>query len=172
MTLNEAIEYYDKKVNCSEFPNNSDLISRQAAIDELHGKDPSQIWDTADVEVWLNALPSTQSKKRMEERTETHARDLISRQAAIDALWKALYEYEDKTEKQFEESEDLDVGNWIGHRIFIQNMNDIDRQMILNLPPAQPERKTGSAQNAGINHRKNTCFARTAAHTCRRKVIK
>ena len=23
--------------------------------------------------------------------------DLISRQAAIDALWKALYEYEDKT---------------------------------------------------------------------------
>lgn len=65
--------------------------------------------------------------------------DLISRQATIDALWKALYEYEDKTEKQFQESEDLDVGDWIGHRIFVQNMNDIDRQTILNLPPAQPE---------------------------------
>ena len=44
--------------------------------------------------------------------------DLISRQAAIDALWKALYEYEDKTEKQFQESEDLDIGDWIEHRIF------------------------------------------------------
>ncbi len=65
--------------------------------------------------------------------------DLISRQAAIDALWKALYEYEDKTEKQFQESEDLDVGDWIEYRIFVQNMNDIDRQTILNLPSAQPE---------------------------------
>lgn len=37
-----------------------DTISRQAAIDELHGKDPSQIWDTADVEVWINTLPSAQ----------------------------------------------------------------------------------------------------------------
>jgi len=69
--------------------------------------------------------------------------DLISRQAAIDALWKALYEYEDKTEKQFQESEDLDVRVWIGHRIFVQNMNDIDRQTILNLPSVQPERKEG-----------------------------
>ena len=64
--------------------------------------------------------------------------DTILRAAAIDALWKALYEYEDKTEKQFQESEDLDVGDWIEHRIFVQNMNDIDRQTILNLPSAQP----------------------------------
>lgn len=67
--------------------------------------------------------------------------DLISRQAAIDALWKALYEYEDKTAKKFQESEDLDIQDWIEHRIFVQNMNDIDRQTILNLPPAQPEPK-------------------------------
>lgn len=66
--------------------------------------------------------------------------DLISRQAALDALWKALYEYEDKTEKQFQESDELDVGDWIVHRIFVQNMSDIDRQVILNLPSAQPER--------------------------------
>ena len=38
----------------------NDLIDRQAAIDVLHGKDPSQIWDTADIEVWVNALPSAQ----------------------------------------------------------------------------------------------------------------
>lgn len=69
--------------------------------------------------------------------------DLISRHDAIDALWKALYEYEDKTEKQFQESEDLDVGDWILHRVFVQNMSDIDRQTILNLPSAQPEQKKG-----------------------------
>ena len=60
--------------------------------------------------------------------------DPIDRQAAINALWKALHTYEDKTEKQFQESDDLDVGDWIVHRIFVQNMSDIDRQTILNLP--------------------------------------
>ena len=69
--------------------------------------------------------------------------DTIGRQAVIDALWKALYEYEDKTEKQFQESEDLDVGDWILHRIFVQNMSDIDRQAILNLPSAQLELRRG-----------------------------
>jgi hypothetical protein len=69
--------------------------------------------------------------------------DPISRQAAISALWKALYEYEDKTERQFIDSEELDVTDWFQHRIFVQNMSDIDRQTIINLPPAQPERKKG-----------------------------
>ena len=66
---------------------------------------------------------------------------LIDRQQAIEALRKALYEYEDKTEKQFQESEDLDIQDWIQHRIFVQNMNDADVQTIINLPPAQPERQ-------------------------------
>lgn len=64
--------------------------------------------------------------------------DLISRQAAVDALWKALFEYEDKMEKKFQESEDLDIQDWIQHRIFVQNMSDIDRRTILDLPPAEP----------------------------------
>ena len=62
--------------------------------------------------------------------------DLISRQATIDALWKALFEYEDKTEKQFIETDELDVEDWVQHRVFVQNMNDIDRQTILDLPSA------------------------------------
>ena len=41
-----------------------DCISREAAIDDLHGKDPSQIWDTADIEVWVNALPSAQPEQQ------------------------------------------------------------------------------------------------------------
>lgn len=63
----------------------------------------------------------------------------ISRQAAVNALWKALYEYEDKTEKQFIESEELGVRDWFLHRIFVQNMSDIDRKTILALQSAQPE---------------------------------
>ena len=65
--------------------------------------------------------------------------DLISRQDAIDALWRALFDYEDKAEKQFQESDELDISEWIKHRIFVQNMSDIDRQTILNLPSAQTE---------------------------------
>ena len=57
--------------------------------------------------------------------------DSISRRTAIDALWKALYDYEDKTEKQFQELKELDIGD--------QNMNDIDRKTILDLPSEQPE---------------------------------
>jgi hypothetical protein len=74
--------------------------------------------------------------------------DVIYRQAAIDALWKALYEYEDKTEKQFQESDELDIGDWTIHRIFVQNMSDIDMQTIRNLPSAEPERKN---EPAGCN---------------------
>ena len=76
--------------------------------------------------------------------------DLILRQAAIDALWKALYEYEDKTEKQFIESDELDVGDWVRHRVFVENMSDIDRQVILNLPPAQPEQKEPCSACEGL----------------------
>jgi len=67
--------------------------------------------------------------------------DCISRKAAIDALWKALHEYEDKTEKQFLESKELDVADWFQHRIFVQNMSDIDRQTILDLPSVAPQSK-------------------------------
>ena len=83
--------------------------------------------------------------------------DAISKAAAIGALWKALYEYEDKTEKQFQESKDLDVGDWIGHRIFVQNMNDIDRQTILNLPSAQPDLDEWCTDCAEYDHDRHCC---------------
>lgn len=70
---------------------------------------------------------------------EEPCENCISRQATIDALWKALFEYEDKTEKQFLESEELDVYDWFQHRIFVQNMSDIDRQTILNMPSVTPK---------------------------------
>ena len=111
-----------------------DTISRAAAIDALNRLEytPGE-WATNGLTMCKDAI------KALPSATDTNVGgNLIDRQAAIDALWEALYEYEDKTEKQFQESEDLDVGDWIEHRIFVQNMNDIDRQTILNLPSAQP----------------------------------
>ena len=83
--------------------------------------------------------------------------DLIDRQAAIDALWKALYEYEDKTEKQFIESEELDVGDWFLHRIFVQNMSDIDIQTILNLPSAHRPADEWCTDCKEYDHDKHCC---------------
>ena len=92
-----------------------------------------------DVE-WLKTHFNTTEAKLYGQPNE----DCISRKAAIDALWKALHEYEDKTENQFSESKELDVADWFQHRIFVQNMSDIDRQTILNLPSVtpQPEKHT------------------------------
>lgn len=113
-----------------------DLISRAAAIDDLHGKDPSQIWDTADIEVWVNALPPAQPEKRTEERTETYACDCISRQAALDALDVLCQEHRYKipgkgeTYSQYNEA-------W-------QDALDRAEGAIFNLPSAQPERMRGT----------------------------
>lgn len=63
--------------------------------------------------------------------------ELIWKSDAINALWKALYEFEYRTKKRFQESEELDVSDWIQHRIFVQNMSDVDRQTIIDLSPAQ-----------------------------------
>ena len=107
----------------------TDLISRRDAIKD------AESWVAVDeyekhlqknVVEWLKEFPSA------------NVGELIRRQDAIDALWKALYDYEDRTEKQFIESDELDIGDWILHRIFVQNMSDIDRQTILNLPSTQP----------------------------------
>lgn len=85
--------------------------------------------------------------------------DLISRQAAIDALWKALHAYEDKTERQFIETDELNVGDWMEHRIFVQNMNDIDRQTILELPSAERHGKWvyGEDEDGVDGYRCNKC---------------
>lgn len=131
-----------------------DCISRQAAIEALarmmprsytpDGSHPVDEEIFRAQEIFADCIEALEILTPVQPATNcseipNSSDDTISRQAAIDALWKTLYEYEDETEKQFLESEELDVGEWIGHRIFVQNMNDIDRQTILNLPSAQPE---------------------------------
>lgn len=63
----------------------------------------------------------------------------IDREDAIKALRQALYEYEDKMEKRFLNSDELDIYDWSEHEIFVQNMNDIDCKRILEMPDADVE---------------------------------
>ena len=65
--------------------------------------------------------------------------DLISRQDAIDAMWKALYAYEDLTEKQFMEHEELELEDWFQHRIFVQRMHEECMKAVNSLPSAEPK---------------------------------
>ena len=46
----------------------SDLIDRDYAIDGLHSKSQLQMWDTEDVEVWINELPSAEPEKEIPRR--------------------------------------------------------------------------------------------------------
>ena len=68
----------------------TDTISRQVAITALShmcSEDEKGITvSRANVDSMLKSLPSAQPEERTEKHTETHACDLISRQAAIDAL--------------------------------------------------------------------------------------
>lgn len=62
--------------------------------------------------------------------------EFIERAVAVAALNKALFAYEDETEAQFKNDPELDISEWFFHRIFVQNMNGIDRQTILDIPAA------------------------------------
>lgn len=68
--------------------------------------------------------------------------DLIRRQDAIDAMWKALYAYEDLTEKQFMEHEELELKDWFLHRIFVQRMHEECMKAVEALPYRITEYKT------------------------------
>jgi hypothetical protein len=63
--------------------------------------------------------------------------DLISRADAIKAMWKALYAYEDLTEKQFMEHEELELKDWFQHRIFVQRMHEECMKAVESLPSAE-----------------------------------
>ena len=103
-----GIEYADEyeKAQLSREDATSDTISRQAAIDALaeqmptsytpDGSHPADEGIFAAQEIYadcietLELLPSAQPEERTKTHAETHACDLISRQAAIDAVNNAF----------------------------------------------------------------------------------
>ena len=90
-----------------------DLISREKAIEALLKEFERDTPKAIRAKLTLENLPSAQPEKRTEERTETHACDLISRQAAIEALKEAF---------------NPSIVNFVKAKIAIEN-----------LPSAQPE---------------------------------
>ena len=94
-----------------------DCISRQQAI-EAFEPEHSTDWYTPRIIEVLKALPSAQPETH-DKRTETHACDLISRQAAIDAVAKWFYDVFGITESD-------------GTATIFKRLRE--------LPPAQPER--------------------------------
>ena len=131
MTNTEAIEAM--KAQDVTDTNVGDMISRQAAIDTLKNH-----LKTTDVpasypgiirafEEWIEEVPSAQPEKRTEERTETHACVLISRQAAIDYCY-ALINAENP-------SDPGDEWNYSQERI---NQTEVILHHLEVMPSAQP----------------------------------
>lgn len=106
-----------------------DLISRQAAIDALD-KRFDDVPRELTTEILLlrkdlrEVIPSAQPEERTNERTETHACDLISRQAAIDAMAKALWYYPNACYRNLNEYE------------FAKGLAELG---LKSVPPAQSE---------------------------------
>lgn len=61
------------------------LIDADALIDRI--KNP---YEQAQVARWVNEQPTIEPEKHTEKRTETHACDLIDREAAVDAIYHHL----------------------------------------------------------------------------------
>ena len=140
-----------------------DLIERQVAIDAFY-KHPNIDWTTLDVLAKINALPSAQPTEAScwgcncqkmerlkeqktfsemvhlhdaethEERTETHARDCISRQAAIDALKEHRALFCDNTPDTFAKLP-------YGEKCRVDEL-DMAISTLINLPSAQPKERT------------------------------
>ena len=108
----------------------NDLISRQAAIDALHmhlmyrmGTDSNK----KRLDDWINSLPSAQETH--EERTETHACDLIDRQAVINAI---------NTWDKFGVDERCRIVRWYEGLEPYVHLRDV-LTAIVNLTAAQPQ---------------------------------
>ena len=126
-------------------------ISRRDAIDAIEhwGRSRGSLTNNqiAELQREIESLLSAQGgdaemnevKSPFMQQSPDDGADLISRQDAIDAMWKALYAYEDLTEKQFMEHEELDLGDWFKHRIFVQRMHEECMKAVNSLPSAEPK---------------------------------
>jgi hypothetical protein len=155
-----------------------DLISRQAAIDAIEKmnipEDMCVFEILSHIEVEIATLPPAQPEKRTQERTETHACDCISRQAAINAVNKLIDRFEQILRDIRETNEDESVcgmceydgafigqsGDWCNEcpgfdKADCFKLSDRCRKRWLkelNLPAIQPERKSESVGCGGCKY--------------------
>ena len=126
-----------------------DLISREKAIDAME-QAKEQYFDRkviiGKMQDIVNNLPSAQPEKRTDKCTETHACDLISRQAAIDAILAVTGN--SSVRELYEHVQEHGLSEmWSGG---VNAAIDI----IIAVPPAQPEScvDTIDALNESIKH--------------------
>ena len=114
----------------------SDLISRDEAIDDLHGKDPSRIWDTADIEVWVNGLPSVQPDHivGVSKKDDENGDDLIRREDALMSLTGEWTESRDeilskaiRRIKRLPSAQPESCGDAVSRNAIIRALNTMDR---------------------------------------------
>ena len=125
---------------------NDDLISRKAAIDALDHMDymPGE-WAVKGLTMCkeiIKGLPSAQPETH-EERTETHACDLISRQAAIELVKDVCDAIMSGCESWYDPETEDEVYKDIREVDAILKCNKEVRIALQNMPSAQPERQKG-----------------------------
>ena len=86
----------------------SDLISRQAALEAIQARADMELAEVnhyylmgfQEAAEAVESVPDAQPEERTNERTETHACDLIGRQAAIDAAIEAADDWDGGCSKE------------------------------------------------------------------------
>ena len=107
-------------------------------------------------DIVYDALPSAQETH--EERTETHACDLIDRQAAIDLVKDVCDAIMSCCGSHYDEETDDEVYDDIREIDAILKCNKEMRIALKNMPSAEPERKTGKwIYNSPVTMKCNQC---------------
>lgn len=100
MTLDEAIKHAEEVAYQKELESGFDTDNERYAMTDKERTDCKECADEhRQLANWLKELKQLREQEPCE--------DCVSRKAAIDALWKALYGYEDKTEKHKGKKYDL-----------------------------------------------------------------
>ena len=178
--LREAIEILDGTFSRGQ---ENDLISRQDAIEavrtmqsyKLSEDDDMLLIDKAEVQTELMLLPSAQpDEKRTDKRTETHACDCISKQAAIDQLHQSynLLDAEARIEDLPSAQPEPHYDEWCTgckeydhERHSCPRWNRVIRQAVEDLQSAQPKRKNcETCRYDSLNWDEEPCDSCTGDH--------
>lgn len=112
----------------------SKYIKLESALEAMTTARDTHCINTADGEDYISYDMAMEYLKEL--GTVYQAKDIINRDEAVHELRQALYEHEDMMEKVFHDDPDLNFEDWFEHRIFVQQMNDIDVGIIKGMSSA------------------------------------
>ena len=138
-TVSEIMDLIDGVELAQNLPNAcTDTIYRQAAIDLVKFECGEWTGLAKTIGNRINELPSAQPEKHTDERTETHVRDCISRQDAIETSLEFFVEF-------------------LGGAFYENSQKELIARF-QRLPSAEPERKKGKwIYNSPVTMKCNQC---------------